>query len=135
MRLKSLYLVVAAISLVTACANDATSPARVQGIYRLNRVNGSNLPFLAETTDSSKLEILGGAMVLDASGTWSAEVTSRLTAGTGTTPASQRANGTFSLDGDRVTFIGTDGESFSGLLSGDRVTAGYDGITFEFVKQ
>jgi hypothetical protein len=135
MRLHSLYALVAAFGLMTGCAPDTTGPSRPDGTYQLDRVNGGSLPFLAESTSSGKLEIIGGSMAIGADGTFAAQVTSRETAGTAATTVTQQVNGTFTIAGDRLTFTEVTGERYTGVFSGGRLTAQRADVTFEFVRK
>jgi hypothetical protein len=135
MRLNSLYAIVAALGLLTACAHDTTAPLRPVGTYRLDRVNGSALPFIAENTSSGIVELTTGSLSLDVDGTFIGQVTYRQTGPDIATTGTQQASGTFALTGNGLTFTEDTGETFTGVFSGNRVTAQRDGITFEFVKQ
>jgi hypothetical protein len=131
-------LLAAAIGLVpAACGDGTTNPSlRLQGTYVLERVNGGALPFLAEQIGSSRLDIIGGTLILRADGSYSGAVTSRQTDGVTPLTFSQQSTGTFTVAASQVTFKESDtGSIYGGVLNGTRLIATRNGVTFDFVKE
>ncbi len=109
--------------LLTACG-DPFSPEGVSGVYNLETFNGNSLP--ASSVDGTL--VTAGSITLNADGTVILSITFQLQSGNDTTtqsgtftlvePSTIRMNMgrddvlSATLDGDRLTLVGEDGETF-----------------------
>jgi hypothetical protein len=124
-----------AMVVVAGCGGDSTGPTGPQGTYRLERVNGGSLPFLAEQFGDFRIDIVSGSLIVRADHTFSAEITSQQTNGSASQTIAEQAAGSWTSNGSAITFTEPGSAAYSGQLSGDRLTAQRAGVTFEFVKQ
>ncbi len=122
--------------LLTACGGDAFSPEGVSGVYNLETINGSQLPF-SQTDDltGTTFTFTAGSISLNANGTWGISTTGSATIeGTTTTPTTT-GSGTFELVApSTIRFTDSDGETISGTLVGDRITIIGEGDSFVYRK-
>lgn len=128
-------LMAVAMVVVAGCGGDSTGPTGPQGTYRLERVNGGSLPFLAEQFGDFRIDILAGSLTVRADHSFSAEITSQQTDGSASQTIAEQTAGTWTSSGSSITFAETGSAAYSGQLSGGRLTAQRAGVTFEFVKQ
>ena len=121
-RLLSLVL---AASLLAACG-DSFTPEDVAGIYNLDTVNGSPIPFTKAVTEGglpATAQIISGSVTLTAANTFSSIVSFNVTVGTTVDPDSDTESGTYALvEPSTITFTKTGGGTFSGTLDGGRIT-------------
>ncbi len=115
-------LLLAAVASSMACAEleDTTdSPGRdVSGSYNLKQVNGQDLP-----AGTGTRLVIDGNFDLTADGAWSLRISFRGNLGF------SRVNGDdgmFSKQGNTLTFQTNSGDTFTGQLSGGRLTVRYD---------
>ena len=121
-------LVVLTGGLLTACG-DPFSPESVSGVYNLETVNGNSLP--ASTVDGTL--VTAGSITLNADGTVILSLTLEFQSGV---PVTVTNSGTFTLvEPSTIRMITVEGDALSFTLDGDRLTlVGEDGDTFVFRK-
>jgi hypothetical protein len=96
---------IGALAAFAACT-DNTSPFNQQlsgGSYALQTVNGSSLPY-SYTTGSITLTIQSDAYTLNSDGTYSEAINETIFNGFSTSPASDAEAGTWSQNGNAVSF-------------------------------
>ncbi len=128
-------LSIGALCLLVACGEDSNSvfsPSGVSGTYNLTSVNGVALPATVTGEDDlgnpETVTFTAGSLTLQADGTHTSSVTA---AAFGT----DTGTGTYTLVGtSTINFVESDGETFSGTLSGNRITIFADALTFIFEK-
>ena len=124
---------------LTAACDNSTDPNRAPyGSYTLAQINGQNLP-VRSMSGNVRVEYTGGALVLasdqtyaeTASVVWTDMVTEK------TTTHTHRDRGTFTLDGESVTFQSLDAASgsYTGRLTGEgSLTYSYNGNVMLYRK-
>lgn len=123
--------------LLTACGGDPFAPEGVSGLYLLETVNGSPLPYSQTVTQNGvtfTASITAGSVSLNGNSTWSGSITTNFTIEGTTTTETGTLSGTFELvapSAIRLTGF-RDGEITSGTLDGDRLTLILDGDSFVF---
>ncbi len=123
----TLALVVLTGGLLTACG-DPFSPEGVSGVYNLETLNGNSLP--ASSVDGTL--VTAGSITLNADGTVIISLTGEFQTGVTVTLTS---SGTFTLVEPSTIRITVEGDALSFTLDGDRLTlGGEDGDTFVFRK-
>jgi len=114
----------AAAALVAACSSDSsTGPASggkpVPGAYPMKAARGMSVPHTFTDAAGKKLTIQGGALTMNANGTYALNYKGNLNALT----FDLTDEGSYSQAGAVVTFKPEDGDpSFSGKISGNTVT-------------
>ena len=120
-------LVVLTGALLTACG-DPFSPEGVSGVYNLETLNGNSLP--ASSVDGTL--VTAGSITLNADGTVIFSLTLEFQSGV---PVTVTNSGTFTLVEPSTIRITVEGDALSFTLDGDRLTlVGEDGDTFVFRK-
>ena len=142
--------------LLTACGGNPFSPEGVSGLYLLETVNGSPLPFSQTVTQNGvtvTTTTTAGSVSLNANGTYSVSITFSGAIGgdTPTTTLTSTDSGTFELvapsairftssefrlttsDGETIS-TSSGGETISGTLAGDRLTIIDEGGILVFRK-
>ena len=123
--------------LLTACG-DPFSPEGVSGVYNLESINGSPIPFSeTETQDGVTItvEVTAGSVTLNTTGTWSLSITASFTIGSITTGDTETESGTFELvPPSTIRLTDSDGDTISATLDGDGLTVTDGGDTFVFHK-
>ncbi len=120
-------LVVLTGGLLTACG-DPFSPEGVSGVYNLETFNGNSLP--ASSVDGTL--VTAGSITLNADGTVIFSLTLEFQSGV---PVTVTNSGTFTLVEPSTIRITVEGDALSFTLDGDRLTlVGEDGDTFVFRK-
>lgn len=116
------------------------------GTYRLDSINGSNLPFAIVNQSAGgfvvRLEVLGAEFTLGKGGTVEGWTDSRSTQGGSVVTTRTTYNGTFSLDHQTISFStsgASQGQSWAlnstGTLAGGTVTlVSTDGFTYRYKK-
>ena len=120
--------------LLTACGGDAFSPEGVSGLYNLETVSGSPLPFsMTDDLTATMFTITAGSISLNANGTWGISTTGSATIEGTTTTLTTKRSGTFELVApSTIRFTFPDEETGSGTLDGDRITIIGEGDSFEY---
>ncbi len=132
-RLASLVLTGA---LLTACG-DAFSPEGVSGLYILESINGSPLPFSRTQTPNGvrTLAITDGSVSLNANSTFSLSLTIGIPLDSTTATSTETDSGTFELvEPSTVRLTFSDGEIISSTLDGNRLTVIVEGDSLVFSK-
>ncbi len=124
-------------ALLTACG-DAFSPEGVSGLYLLETINGSPLPFSETVTQNGvavTVAITDGSVSLNANSTFSLSLNLSITLGGATTTFTETDSGTFELvEPSTVRATISDGEIVSGTLDGNRLTMILDGNSLVLSK-
>ncbi len=135
--MRRLASVLLASALLTACG-DSFSPEGVSGLYILESINGSPLPFSETETQNGltvTVAITDGSVSLNANSTFSFSLTISITLNGTTTTSTVTDSGTFELvepSTVRATF--SDGDVISGTLDGNRLTVIVEGDSLVFSK-
>ena len=135
---KFLVLCLALLLPLAACGDDGpTDPTQsAVGTYTLVQVNGSPLPALLGQFPEGRIDVLSGTLTLRNDKSYTEMVNVRFTPTTGvvqTIPVTE--NGTFTVTGSTVQFNTSDGETYSGTLSGKFLEYNVDGLTARYEKQ
>ena len=133
MRLKP--IVIAAAAVAAACGDSATAPA-LDGIYRLQRVNGAPLPGVLEASATDTTRATGGTLTIRGDGTWGAEMVLAITSPHVTVPAVTTVGGTFTRSGETITLrLASDGSVVSATVRGVQLTTTIEGVPLEFERR
>ena len=135
---KFLFLCLALLLPLAACGDDGpTDPTQsAVGTYTLVQVNGSPVPALLGQFEEGRIDVLSGTLTLRNDKSYTETVNVRFTPTTGvvqTIPVTE--NGTFTVTGSTVQFKTSDGETYSGTLSGKFLEYNVDGLTARYEKQ
>ncbi len=138
MRRSKFLSCIIAVAFTAACggSDKAIGPtlASISGTYDLKTINGSNLPFVVAQTGSNKTEIT--ADVVTATGSAFTELlTVRATQNGQVTTQTFSDAGSFTLNGNAVTFAYQDGSTGTGTVSGNTFTVAVDGFSFFYQKR
>jgi hypothetical protein len=126
---------IAAVAFAAACGDSPTSPA-VDGIYRLQRVNGAPLPGVLQASATDTTRATGGTLTISTDRTWRAEVVLAITSRDVTTPGVSTASGTFTQSGQTITLrMAKDGSVVNATVDGDRLLTAIDGVPLEFGRR
>lgn len=137
MRVLARITAAALIAVAGACGGDGngiTDVASVAGTYSLKTVNGAPLPFVFFDEGGYKLEVTAASYTLSSAGTFSNTATIRETENGAVFTSTETITGTYTVSGASVTFIGSDGESVTGSISGNTLQFSEDGVTAVFMK-
>jgi len=129
-----------ALFIAAACGGDdsptAPTMASIAGTWNLQTVNGSALPFIVAQSGSDKIEVLGDAITVTATGSFTQLTQVRVTQGGQVSTQSIPDAGTYTLNGSAVTFtFNSDGSSGTGTLNGKSLTVTESGISLVYRKQ
>jgi hypothetical protein len=123
-----------AVALIAGC-RDATAPS-IAGTYALMSVNNFPLPIPGAFTEEDDEEIcvgtiVSGSLVLtettfDAGLLFSVECTEKESGLSVTSPMTLGSTGSYALVGSTITFDEGGGDTFTGLLAGNRITITID---------
>ena len=135
---KFLFLCLALLLPLTACGDDGpTDPTQsAVGTYTLVQVNGSPVPALLGQFEEGRVDVLSGTLTLRNDKSYTEMVNLRFTPTTGvvqTIPVNE--DGTFTVTGSTVQFKTSDGDTYSGTLSGNTLEYNVDGLTATYRKQ
>ena len=135
---KFLFLCLVLLLPLAACGDDGpTDPTQsAVGTYALVQVNGSPVPALLGQFPEGRLDVLSGTLTLRNDKSYTETVNIRVTPTTGvvqTVPITE--NGTFTVTGSTVQFNTSEGDTYSGTLSGNTLEYNVDGLTATFRKQ
>ena len=134
-------LIAACVLFIAAsCGGDdaptAPTMASIAGTWNLQTVNGSALPFTVAQSGSDKIEVLGDAITVTASATFTQLTQVRVTQGGQVSTQSVPDAGSYTLNGKTVTFtFNSDGSTGTGTLSGNTLTVAESGISLVYRKQ
>jgi hypothetical protein len=136
---RALRNLAAAFTLATAAiacgGDDSTGPSTsIAGTYTLRTVNGGNLPYTLIQIGQDKLEIIAGAISLNADNTFSDRITIRTTEGGIPDEEEFIAVGTYTVNGNTVTLTESgSGDRYSLAHSGNTLTQIEDEFDVTFV--
>ncbi len=135
---KFLIFVLTSLLPLAACGDGGpTDPSQsAVGTYTLVQVNGSALPALLGQFAEGGVDVLSGTLTLRGDRTYTETVNVRITPSTGvvqTFPAIE--DGTFTVTGSTVQFQTSDGDTYSGTLSGTTLSYNVDGLSATYQKQ
>lgn len=136
-----IMIALAATALLGCSGDKTTGPAQdpAVGVYVLQTVNGSGLPYNAGTSGGVTVEILNDQYSINADGTYSEQGAFRLSQ-SGTTVTQQFVEtGVWSRNGTALTLTITassigDAGSYSGALSGSTLTITQTGFVGVYRK-
>jgi hypothetical protein len=133
-------LIAACLLVLAACGGDdgptAPTMASIAGTWNLQTVNGSPLPFTVAQSGADKIEVLGDAITVTATATFTQLTQVRVTQGGQATTQSVADAGSYTLSGKTVTFtFNSDGSSGTGTLNGTTLTVTDSGIALVYRKQ
>ncbi|CAN5837201.1 hypothetical protein BH23GEM6_BH23GEM6_24240 [soil metagenome] len=134
---KLLIFVLTTLLPLAACGDGGpTDPTQsAVGTYTLVQVNGA-LPALLEQFPEGRVDVVSGTLRLRGDRTYTETVNLQFTPSTGvvqTFPATE--NGTFTVTGSTVQFQTSDGDTYSGTLSGNTLSYNVDGFSATYQKQ
>jgi hypothetical protein len=128
-------LLLGGFALLSACGGDGGSgpggEANIAGTYNLQTINGASPPVTILQIGPDRLEITSGNFTVSANNTFSNTHTYRETSGGQTTTVTETCTGTYSRNGNSVSFAeATSGEfcgdDYNGTVSGNNLTVAYD---------
>jgi hypothetical protein len=139
---RALLVGVVAVAL-GACGGDGGSgPSGIAGTYTLASVNGQALPFtfinVTAPGANYRLDLLSGRVTVNADGTYTMTHRWRENDNGAVFTADLPDNGTYSRQGDAITFTSSDGETDGASLSGGTIiySETFEGqsYTYRYVK-
>lgn len=132
---KLFSLVVLMLVFLGACDDSGTGPDNsVHGTYTLDTVNGNKVPFAIVQIGNDKLEIMSGSVTINADGTFSGRTTLRTTEEGRTTTEEESFTGTYTNTNNSFTFRTSDGDTYSGSVTGGSLTLIVEGFTLVYRK-
>ena len=134
MRFTSLALL--ALMLV-ACGGDdpqGPTPPSIFGTYAVETIDGEPLPYTSVDLPDLTVEVLNASYRLNSDMTWSLEAALRETRLGEVTTETTTETGTFVQNGDALELTDSDGEVYSGTLSGEILTVIFAGLSWVAVK-
>lgn len=122
------------VSLLIVSCSDASGPGGgVAGTWRLEKVNGSALPFTLPDEPVDKLELTGEVITLVPPRTLTIVTTFRVTDGSNVYSESIPDGGTYSVNGSTVTLTwDSDGTTDTATVNGNTMTLDDIGLTFVY---
>lgn len=140
-------LFLSVIVLLSGCGDSFTVEG-VVGDYQLTRINGAGLPLTddgslgidvdspASPGDEPVVQVLSGTLTLRTNLSWESSLSLNITAGDVTAEQVATESGAYNLlESDVISFADSeDGQTFTGLWDGDRITLTREGNTFEFER-
>jgi hypothetical protein len=133
--LRRTYLSLAMGAVLAACGGDSsTGPesANVTGTYALQTINGQATPVTIIQIATYRLEVVSGSLAINTNNTFSNTLTYRETDSGQIVTGSETCTGTYSRNGNSVTFNEADvvntecGDTYTGTVSGNNLTVAYD---------
>ena len=136
MRLTAVLLVAGvAAGGMWACGDESTSPSSIAGTYNLLTIDGLNLPVTVIQVDVGTVEVMSGFERLNTDGTFSESLTLRTTEDGQVSTKVATDGGSWTQSGPAIAFTyGGSGDTFTGSVSGDRLTITQEGVVFVFRK-
>ena len=122
--------------LIVACSDATGVNDSVAGDWRLQTVDGLQLPFTLTQNDVDRLELTGESMTLFASGRFTMVTTFRVTDGSSVFPESIPDEGTYTVSGSSVTFrFNSDSSTVTAAVNGNAMTLHDIGLTFLYRRE
>jgi hypothetical protein len=139
--MKRVLLVLASAALL-GCSSDKTAGPTADvavGVYTLQTINGSGLPFNLGTQSGVTYEVLADAYSINADGTYSEQGTLRATQGGTVTTQQEVETGVWQRNGTALTLhplASSTGSllAYSGSLSGSSLTITQNGLVGVYRK-
>ena len=132
------FLLACSALVLLGCGSDSTGPdASVVGTWDLQTVNNSALPFTLQVdpNTNTRVEVISDQYVVHNGGTYDETFTTRTTSGTQVTEDPLTDAGTWTVHGNTVNLIASDGSALVGTVNGDHITAAIAGFTLVYVKE
>ena len=131
--LRRTLLLFSVFSLVLGCS-DSSGPGRgVTGTWRLQTVNGLQLPFTLPDSPVDKIELTGEVMTLVAPKNLSMMTSFRVTDGSNIFTESIPDAGVWTVEGSTITITWeSDGTTSTAIVNGDTMTLEDIGLTFVY---
>ncbi len=122
-----------AATLAAGC-KDSSSPGTLAGTYALQSVNSEALPATLAQLGGNKLEAAGGALVLDAGGTFSLTTELRITDDGSISTETASETGEWEMAGIEITLRASDGKETAGGVNGTTVTLAISQVPWLYRK-
>ena len=126
------------VALAAACGGDDKSPAgldgQVTGTYTLRTVAGRAVPVVLAEEDGVKLEVVSGALTLNANGTYAGTMTLRVTEGGVATTETDGGAGRYAVEGGSLVLTDAEGERTTATRSGNSITISDGGLSMVFTR-
>jgi hypothetical protein len=137
--IRRLFVMFALATLVACGENSSTGPVTVNlvGSWKLQSVNGGAVPF-SQTTSTGKFEIFDGSAVIQSTGAFTINLTTRTTTGTSSSIFVQTTFGTVDISSGAVIFKRQDIPNDPGTtatLTDNSFGITQNGYALVFVKQ
>jgi len=110
------------------------TPAAVAGTWTLFTVDGAPLPVVISQFGDTKIELLSDTLTIVANGTSTERAQSRFTAGARVETDTTVEDGTFTIEGSAVHFVGKSGQRRTATLNGTLLIASVEGKSWVFRK-
>jgi hypothetical protein len=110
------------------------TPAAIAGVWTLFTVDGAPLPVVISQFGDTKIELLSDMLMIVANGTSTERAQSRFTAGSRVETDTTVEDGTFTIEGSTIRFLGKSGQQRTGTFNGTLLTAIVEGKTWVFRK-
>lgn len=124
------------LAFTAACGggDGPNEPVSIAGTYTLQSVNGGPLPFVLFDGSGYKLEITSASYVLTDAGTFTNSAAFRETQGGTVLTSTETFTGRYTVSASTVTFTDSDGEVYTGTISGGNLVFNDEGLSAVFVK-
>ena len=122
-------------ALAIAACGDSTGPDAIAGTYVLRTVNGTAPPVVVFDEPGFRLEVLSASYTLRGNRTFSSTATVRETIDGETITERLDLSGTFTLDGDQITFSDSEGFEFAtATIADDDLTFVDEGLVAVYTR-
>jgi hypothetical protein len=133
------YAIGLLLAMSVACGGDSpVEPLNVQiaGTWHLQSINGSPLPFIVFQSATEKFEITSDVLTIVSSGTFTELTAFRLTENGAITNESFPDSGTFTINGNAITFVFISDATATGTgtLSDGTLTVTSSGVVLIYTK-
>ena len=110
------------------------TPSAIAGVWTLFTVDGAPLPAVISQFGDTKIELLNDTLTIVANGSSTERAQSRFTAGPRVETDTTVEDGTFTIEGNTIRFLGKNGQQRTATLSGTLLIASVEGKTWVFRK-
>jgi hypothetical protein len=133
---RSFLSALAALALIAACGGDSTGPGdtNIVGSYTLQTVNGNPVPWRAIVIGNDWFEIRGGSGSINADGTYSLTFHWRESVAGLPDEGSESSVGTYTRNGNAITFRDASGSTASGTITGRQISVTSEGVVLVYVR-